>query len=349
MHTTTSGSGGTPNGLWNAPLDMANTSFSRQFNSTGTFPYYCGFHFSFGMTGSITVSGGGGNVAPVVTNPGPQSGQEEQLFEVTVFASDGNGDPLTMDDNGTTPAWASFLDNGNNSATITGTPGLGDAAIYNQSVRASDGSLVDLESFTITIDPAPVTLVTLNSGGFSPVNAIIQVGESIRWVKDVGGNHWTTNGTGVADPNAGTIWDAELRASSPEFEFQFNTPGSYPYFCRNHETTETGSVTVEDTTVVGIRDLPAFRGRFLAPHPNPFAATVTLAFELDDAARVRIDIFDLEGRMIRNFLAGEFAAGPHAYRWDGRDDYGRIRPNGIYFARLLVDGAEEVRKVFKTR
>src|SRR5215510_11045277 len=42
IHTTTSGAGG-PDGLWDAPIDMANTSFQYTFNTPGSFPYFCRF------------------------------------------------------------------------------------------------------------------------------------------------------------------------------------------------------------------------------------------------------------------------------------------------------------------
>lgn len=86
------------------------------------------------MTGNITVSGAPVNNPPVVSNPGTQNGEEEIFFSVTVTATDPNGDALTMTDAGTTPSWASFTDNGNNSATISGTPALGDTGTYNQIV-----------------------------------------------------------------------------------------------------------------------------------------------------------------------------------------------------------------------
>ena len=54
MHTTTSDTteGAT---VWNALLDQSHPSFSYVFNQTGVFPYYCIYHVSFGMKGSITV------------------------------------------------------------------------------------------------------------------------------------------------------------------------------------------------------------------------------------------------------------------------------------------------------
>ncbi len=53
-HTTTSGNSPNANGLWNATLNSSTPSFTRTFNSTGTFPYFCSFHDP-GMAGSIFV------------------------------------------------------------------------------------------------------------------------------------------------------------------------------------------------------------------------------------------------------------------------------------------------------
>ena len=54
MHTTTSDTteGAT---VWNALLDQNHPTFSYVFNQTGVFSYYCIYHVSFGMKGTITV------------------------------------------------------------------------------------------------------------------------------------------------------------------------------------------------------------------------------------------------------------------------------------------------------
>src|SRR5258707_212381 len=43
-HSTTSGSPGMPNGIWDSGLRNQGATFTRTFNSTGTFPYYCTPH-----------------------------------------------------------------------------------------------------------------------------------------------------------------------------------------------------------------------------------------------------------------------------------------------------------------
>ena len=53
-HTTTSGNCCTPSGLWDSGL-LTSGSFSRQFPTPGTFPYYCSVHGSL-MTGTVVVN-----------------------------------------------------------------------------------------------------------------------------------------------------------------------------------------------------------------------------------------------------------------------------------------------------
>jgi plastocyanin len=54
-HTSTSGSGCSPSGLWTSTV-AGGAQFSRTFATPGTYPYYCQFHCAQGMTGTITVN-----------------------------------------------------------------------------------------------------------------------------------------------------------------------------------------------------------------------------------------------------------------------------------------------------
>src|SRR5262245_10194431 len=65
--------------------------------------------------------------------------------------------------------------------------------------------------------------------------ARITVGQSILW-KVASGMHSATNGTGMSDPQAGTLFDMPIDLlNTPEFSFTFNSAGTFPFFCRPHE------------------------------------------------------------------------------------------------------------------
>ena len=342
IHTTTSGAGG-PDGLWDAPIDSANTFFQYTFNTPGSFPYFCRFHIILGMAGTITVSS---NYPPVVQNPGTLHGLEGQYLSVIITATDANQDSLTLSDLGTTPAWAAFTDEGGGKAWLRGTPGAGQSGTFPVSVRAFDGTSADTASFNIVIG-AKLGVVNLTSSGFVPSTISIPIRGQVKWVKQAGGNHTTTNGTGPLDPAAGTLWDAQLRAATPEFTQSFPNAGTYPYFCRNHPS-ETGKVVVEDARI-GIEE-PVLTPLRLVASPNPSRGGVELTFDLDKAERATLRIIDLAGRTVLDLFTAELPSGSHRVTWGGWGDHHQPVAPGIYFVRLETgDGHVLVRKLFKTR
>jgi photosystem II stability/assembly factor-like uncharacterized protein len=76
------------------------------------------------------------------------------------------------------------------------------------------------------------------------------------------------------------------------------------------------------------------RSRLLAAMPNPFNPRTTLSWELAEAGRVRLEIFDVRGRRVRKLVDRDLPAGPHAIGFDGRDDDGRTLASGVYYMRL---------------
>jgi hypothetical protein len=69
----------------------------------------------------------------------------------------------------------------------------------------------------------------------------------------------------------------------------------------------------------------------LAPGaPNPFQSTTRISFRLDRPSVARLAVYDTQGRLVRDLAAGDFAAGEHAFRWDGATNDGRRVASGIY-------------------
>jgi plastocyanin len=65
-HSSTSGTPGVPNGLWDSGILNQGATFTHTFNTVGSFPYYCTPHWECcGMTGMVTVN----NSPSVTTNP----------------------------------------------------------------------------------------------------------------------------------------------------------------------------------------------------------------------------------------------------------------------------------------
>ncbi|MFP4681126.1 MAG: autotransporter-associated beta strand repeat-containing protein [Chitinispirillaceae bacterium] len=84
-------------------------------------------------------------------------------------------------------------------------------------------------------------------------------------------------------------------------------------------------------------------------YPNPFRTMTTIRFELPVKTRVRLDIYDLKGRLIRRVVRSDrvFKPGSHKVLWDGRDERGRAVASGHYFYRIVTPGFVKTRRMVK--
>jgi len=80
--------------------------------------------------------------------------------------------------------------------------------------------------------------------------------------------------------------------------------------------------------------------RLAANYPNPFNATTRIAFDLPRAAEIRLEVFDLEGRLVRTLAQGAFVAGRHAVGFDGS-----ALATGMYLCRLSAPGFSAMQKM----
>ncbi len=98
-------------------------------------------------------------------------------------------------------------------------------------------------------------------------------------------------------------------------------------------------------TVTGAEepDLPAFT-RLHPVHPNPFNPKTEIRFELSEAGRAALRVYDIAGRRLRTLADKHFEAGTQLESWNGLDDNGRALPSGVYFIRLETRLGVESRK-----
>lgn len=80
------------------------------------------------------------------------------------------------------------------------------------------------------------------------------------------------------------------------------------------------------------------------PSPNPSPGSTELRFEIPSHARVRLGIFDLQGREVARLIDKEHQPGRHTARLEAGD----IAP-GMYLLRLQSGGMEARRKLVLTR
>lgn len=68
--------------------------------------------------------------------------------------------------------------------------------------------------------------------------------------------------------------------------------------------------------------------------PSPAFSSVTIPFSLAGNGEVRLDVYDLSGRLVTNLLAEEMSAGSHNAVWELSDQRGLPVPSGFYAVRI---------------
>jgi hypothetical protein len=85
--------------------------------------------------------------------------------------------------------------------------------------------------------------------------------------------------------------------------------------------------------------------RLSNPRPLPFRSETRIALTLEKAARVSVQVFDVEGRLLRTLAGGDYAAGTHELVWDGRVSSGAKASPGLYFVACRSQLGESTKPV----
>jgi hypothetical protein len=87
----------------------------------------------------------------------------------------------------------------------------------------------------------------------------------------------------------------------------------------------------------------------LGNSPNPFNPSTTVRFSIPAAADVSLEIFAVDGSLVRTLQHGPLPGGFHNRAWDGRDDAQNIVSSGVYFCRLIAGSGRLTQKMVLAR
>jgi len=80
-------------------------------------------------------------------------------------------------------------------------------------------------------------------------------------------------------------------------------------------------------------------------YPNPFNPETRIQFGIPAAQTVKLAIYDILGRKIKELINGTLPAGTHAVTWNGTSKSGQKVSSGIYFYVLVTQEQQLVRKM----
>lgn len=214
-------------------------------------------------------------------------------------------------------------------------------------------------------DPSGVvSLITVTDQG--PLSAItVDADISHTWIGDLTVTLISPSGTqivlhnrsGGSDDDIVGTWPTTLGVDGPgslDDLLGQDVNGTWALFLSDAASGDTGTLNAWGlhlwipSTVTAAGDTPMVT-RLVGNTPNPFNPQTTIAFDLARRGPVKLELFDVQGRLVRCLVDESLVAGRHEARWDGRDGLGRATASGVYLCRLSADGVMQRRKMTLVR
>ncbi len=80
-------------------------------------------------------------------------------------------------------------------------------------------------------------------------------------------------------------------------------------------------------------------------YPNPFSSSTAIPYNVNKQSDIKVTIYDILGREVRQFRVGLQTVGVHKILWDGRNSTGQKVANGIYLYKLQAGDKSQVKKM----
>ncbi len=150
----------------------------------------------------------------------------------------------------------------------------------------------------------------------------------VFYTDHIGGTYRLPNGnTLICEGTAGYIFEV---TESGTTVWDYDSPVAVHRAPRYWDPASSGVDSNSNTAAGSIR--------LMGTHPNPFNPQTTLVFELSQDRQVLVEVFDAQGRRVRNLLNEQLTAGSHRLRWNGCDANGIELPAGLYLSRVSSEG-----------
>jgi photosystem II stability/assembly factor-like uncharacterized protein len=75
-------------------------------------------------------------------------------------------------------------------------------------------------------------------------------------------------------------------------------------------------------------------------YPNPFSSSTNISFTLPSASMVKLEVYDMNGRLLSTVVSEKMNAGVYKYQWNAENI-----PSGIYYYTLHADSFTDSKKL----
>ncbi len=83
--------------------------------------------------------------------------------------------------------------------------------------------------------------------------------------------------------------------------------------------------------------------------PNPFSVNTNIEFQLPSDQKLKVVVYDLQGKVVKNLTEQLFFSGKNTVIWDGTNDSGNRVNQGLYFYVLMNNNGRVSKKMIYTR
>ena len=141
-----------------------------------------------------------------------------------------------------------------------------------------------------------------------------------------------------------------VNALTDTLAFTSPVSGWYPIVVYRATGSYTRPLTYEfdwnETSIVSVPgEEPPAAISFAGATPNPVLERARFEFALPQPGPVRLELFDLNGRLVRTLVEGRFEAGRHEVPWDGTGRDGARLGAGLFWARFEAGGKALTKRV----
>ena len=292
--------------------------------------------------------------------------QEDSSANVTLSATDIDGDALTYSAVSDTNAVTVSV----SSSTLTLTPNANWNGVANIKAYASDGSLKDSITFSLTVTavndaPYPFDWVSTASDSINITQSNLTDTYDLKWntSNEVDGetiDYLISASVGqfpaemiheTADTSMMIAYQDIIDNWSPNLEML--SRGTIKFSVIATDGIDTVNVTGDDRILfVNRYEYLSTEGEGVPVefalhenYPNPFNPTTTLRFDLPELSDVTLTIYNMLGQKVRTFNYQNTSAGYHSVTWDATNDLGQQVGAGVYLYQLQTKDFVKTRKM----
>ncbi len=79
--------------------------------------------------------------------------------------------------------------------------------------------------------------------------------------------------------------------------------------------------------------------------PNPFNPETTIRFKVAQAGSLTMQIYNLQGQIVKTLVNSNYSSGTYQVRWDGKNDNRELVTTGVYFCKMKIGNYQAVRRL----